>query len=344
MTDTTAITEYHPIEAALAQLEEKYGATVWVCDTPERLKSAKESRKEIRRWRLALEDERKQLKADVLARGRAIDGEAKRIGARIAAVEDPCAAAIKAEEDKERLRKEKEERIEQERIAKRRAEIDRIRAIPTLLTAATSKQIDDAIKELMQDDLDWLAEFIGVGIETRGKVFEILERMRDDAKEREIEAERLATERAELEKLRAEKEAREASERAAREAEEKARREKIEREEREARERIAAEERAARAARDKADTEARALRAKQDEDARRAREAEEKRQREERKRLDAEREEREKEERERRHKEAIHQEARDLLAMFVERYGKMEEFHLVTTVIREYLSNTDDSE
>jgi hypothetical protein len=148
MDSTTAIAEYHPIETALAHLEEQYGATVWVCDTPERLKAAKASHREIRKWRLALEEERKRLKADVLERGRQIDGEAKRIAARIALVEDPCVAAIKAEEDKKRREEEAARRAEQERIDRCRAEIDRIRGIPVSLTAATAAQIDAAVAEL----------------------------------------------------------------------------------------------------------------------------------------------------------------------------------------------------
>lgn len=341
MSDTTAIAEYRPIEVALAQLEEQYGATVWVCDTPERLKAAKASHKEIRQWRLALEEERKRLKADVNERGRQIDGEAKRIAARIALVEDPCVAAIKAEKDKKRREEEAAQRAEQERVDRCRAEIERIRAIPIQLTGSTAEQIDAVAHELEQLDLGWLDEFLGVGQSARIEALATLKTLRDAAKAREEEAARLAAERAELDHLRAEKEAREAEERARQEAADRKRREKIELEEREARERIAAEERAAREARDKADAEARALRAKQDEEARAAREAEEKRQRAERERLDAERRAREDEKREQRLKDAEQQDARAMLSTFVERYGEMEEFHLVVVAIRGYFADQD---
>lgn len=341
MDSTKAIAEYHPIEVALAQLEDQYGATVWVCNTPERLSAAKASHKEIRQWRLALEEERKRLKADVLERGRQIDGEAKRIAARIALVEDPCVAAIRAEEDKKRREEEAAQRAEQDRIDRCRAEIDRIRGIPVSLTVATAAQIDAAANELEQLDITWLDEFADAASATRDETLSTLGAMRRAALSREEESARLAEERAELERLRAEKEAREAEEREKREAEERACREKIEREEREARERIAAEERASREARYKADAEARALRAKQDEDARCAREAEEQRQRKERERLEAERRARDEAEREQRLKETEQQDARAMLTTFVELYGELEEFGLVVAAIRGYFASRE---
>jgi len=341
MDNTKAITEYNPIEVALSQLEDQYGGTVWVCDTPERLKAAKSSHREIRKWRIALEKERKRLKADVLKRGRKIDGEAERIAARIAAVEDPCLEAIKAEEDKKKMEKEAAERAERERVERCRAEIDRIRSIPVQLTASSSDQIEASADDLQLLVIRWPDEFAGIGEATRNETLATLRTMRDAALSREEESARLAEERAELELLRAEKDARDAEERAQREAEERARREKIEREERERRERIAAEERAAREARDKADAEARALRAKQDEEARRVREAEEQRQREERERLDAERRALEEAEREQRLKDAEQQDARSMLSTFIELYSWMPEFGPIVDAIQEYFGSIE---
>lgn len=299
----TAITEYQPIEAALTQLEEQYGATVWVVDTPERMAAAKQARKEIRQWRLALEDARKGLKAGVLERGRAIDTAAKVIGTRIAAVEDPVASAIKEVELAEKRAKDEVERKERERIQACRDEIDRIRLVPTAFTSATSAEIEIGLRELEMCDLEWLKEFQGVAQSARIQSISTLKWMWTDAHDRELEAERLEVERAELERERAEKEAREIEARARRDAEERARREQLELEEREARARIAVEERAAR---------------------------------EERQKLEAERRAHEEAERERHRFELDKQDAREILIDFVDRFGDEGEFAGIVSAIREY--------
>ena len=63
---TTEITEYSATEAALSELREKYQATTWVVDTPDRMAAAKYARADIRKWRLDLEAERKRIKAPAL--------------------------------------------------------------------------------------------------------------------------------------------------------------------------------------------------------------------------------------------------------------------------------------
>ena len=94
------ITEYNPITAALASIE-KYRGVVLDVSTDKGMKEAKAIHREVAAPRIALEKARKQLKEDVLERGRLIDGEAKRIASQIAAIEDPIKSQIEAEERRE---------------------------------------------------------------------------------------------------------------------------------------------------------------------------------------------------------------------------------------------------
>jgi hypothetical protein len=337
---TTAIAEYSTTEAALAELREMYGATVWDVSTPDRMAAAKKARADIRKWRLDLETERKRIKGPALARCKEIDTEAKRITVELLALETPVADAIKEVEQKAKREKEEKERLDAERVAKCRAEIDRIRNVPVNLTGESILMLDAAIASLAEQNLSALGEFEGVAISARDEAIEKLRAMHKAAEETEAEQARLAEERAELEALRAEQAARDQVEREKREAEERRRRAKIEAEEKEARERIAAEEALAREAREKADAEARELRAKQEAEARKAREAEEERLRAEREKIEAERREAEEyqrameaEEREMERQRTMRLDARGMLKSFVEKYGHLEEFASIVKAI-----------
>lgn len=150
-----AIAEYEPIAAALAGIE-KYRGLVVDVTTPQGMKEAKAALREIAAPRIALEKARTRLKADVLERGRLIDGEAKRIGALFAEIEDPIKKQVDAEEERaererqaaieaEQRRLAEEEaarkRAEEERLAAERAEIARQQAA---LKAAQDKAEEEA--------------------------------------------------------------------------------------------------------------------------------------------------------------------------------------------------------
>lgn len=113
---TTAITEYSPIEAVLADLTARHQGVVFDVTQPTGMKAAKAAAKDIAQYRIALEKKRVELKADVLERGRLLDGEAKRISTQLAAIEDPIVAQIKAEERREEEARQAAIRAEQERL------------------------------------------------------------------------------------------------------------------------------------------------------------------------------------------------------------------------------------
>lgn len=372
MTKTTAIAEYSATEAALAELKEQYGATVWVVDTPDRMEGAKKARAEIRKWRTDLEKERKRIKAPALERCNAIDTEARRIKGELLQLEEPVDKAIKDVEQAEERAREEKARKEEERKVKCLAEIDRIRNVPVEKVSAPLEDIKAAAEELKALNLDWMEEFTGEAMDARDIAVTKLRAIFSEARARQEEEERLAAERAELERLRAAEEARQKEIQAKRDVEEKERREKLEAEEKAARDRIAAQEReaarkrdaeekAAREAREAADAEARAIRAKADKEAREAREAEEKRLRAEREKAEAEQrakeeweraereaaEAKEKEEREAMETEAREEkrkamflaDGREMLQVFVHRYSDEPEFAPVIVAINHYLAD-----
>lgn len=347
---TTSIAEYRPIETAIARLREKYHATKWVIDGPDAMRSAKEARGEIRKWRLAIEEARKREKASVLERGRVIDGEAKRLTSMILEIEEPCVTAIKEVQDREKAAKEEAERVERERVEKCRAEIDRIRWVPSAYATAEAAELQRIIDNLEGVDLSWTEEFEGIALQTRADSLAKLREMWKAADEREQETARLKAEREELERLRAEQALRDAEEkerqdkadaerRAALAAEEKERRERIEREEAASRARIAEEERVAREAREQAEAEAKAAREERERQEREAREKREAAEREQREREEAEQRERDEKERAERLEAQQRLDGRELLHTFVGQYGDVPEFEHVVFAIGRYFED-----
>lgn len=133
------IVEYNPIATAIGELAAKYQGMVYDVRTERGLRDAKAAAKDVAQYRIALEKKRTELKADVLERGRLIDGEAKKIQTQLSAIEDPIVDQIKAEDrrieaqrqaailaEQERLAREERERKEAEerRLAEERAKIE----------------------------------------------------------------------------------------------------------------------------------------------------------------------------------------------------------------------------
>lgn len=108
------IVEYNETAAAIAVLREKY-CTVFDVTTTKGMTAARETRAEVKGYRVTLEKVRVELKAPALERTRLIDAEAKRITAELLAIEEPIDETIKAEE----------RRKEEEKAAKARAEFAR---------------------------------------------------------------------------------------------------------------------------------------------------------------------------------------------------------------------------
>jgi len=210
-----AITEYQPIAAALAGIE-KFRGIVFDVSTQQGMRDAKAAQREVAAPRIALEKVRKQLKEDVLERGRLIDGEAKRIAAKIEEIEGPIKAQIEAEERREQEAREAAVRAEQERLAaeeraRRQAEENRL--------AEERARLAEERRKLEAEERERRARMQAEEDARRKALQEEEDRARAA---RRAEEERLAAERAELDKARREKEE---SERKAREEQDRLQRE-----------------------------------------------------------------------------------------------------------------------
>lgn len=324
---TTAIQEYSETEAALSELRDKYQATVWNVDTPDRMIAAKAARADIRKWRLDLEADRKRIKGPALKRCKKIDTEAKRITAELRLLEDPIDDAIKEVEQAAKREKERLEMEEQERVTRARAEIERIRNVPVDHVGAPVEDIETAANILKGVDLSELGEFSGVAMNAREEAVGKLRAMYAEAKAREEEQAKIEADRAELHRLQREQAERDRVECERREASDRERRRKLEADEKASRGRIAEQDRVARVAREKKEAESLA-----------ALEAEETRLRVERERIDAAKRKQEDAEREVERRRTALLDAREMLATFCSRYGQLDEFSEIAKVIAEYLA------
>lgn len=132
--------KFNVADSLIAQMETDYYAlTINGLADKEGYEQVRKARGLVRDLRGSIEDKRKELKADSLAYGRAIDAEAKRITDLIYPIEEHLVNQIKTiDDEKERIRKEKEEaryaelrkKIEEEqaiRLAEENARLEEIR-------------------------------------------------------------------------------------------------------------------------------------------------------------------------------------------------------------------------
>lgn len=254
-----AITEYSPIAAALAIIEEKFAGAVFDVATKAGMEMAKTARAEIRGYQTNLEAVRVSIKAPALQRCREIDSEAKEIDARLAKVRAPIEAQIKMQEAAAEAEKQAKLQAEIARIEAIRARIANIEAMVDF-SASTSKLIEESLIAAKKIVID---ESFGELADDAAKALELtifrLQNMLAERLNAEAEAARIKAEREELDRLRAEDAKRRATEearlereaaaaQARREAEDKARREAQEREDAARREAQAQEDAARRAA------------------------------------------------------------------------------------------------
>lgn len=232
---STAIAEYEPIAAALGSIE-KYRGLVFEVTTPHGMKEAKAAHREVAAPRIALEKARTKLKADVLERGRMIDGEAKRIGALFAAIEDPIKAQIEAEERRIEAARQAAIVAEQERLAaeeRARKEAEEAQLAAQRAEIARQHAALEAAKR--QRDEDERARRAAIEAEDRARRAKFEEEERAARKRiEEVEAQARAARQAEEDRLRAERERLEAARREEEDRQRKAREalEAVEREER----------------------------------------------------------------------------------------------------------------
>ena len=241
---THAVAEITKMDVVIAQLHQKYDKVIFEVDKPEGMTAAKEARKEVREPRYFIENLRKDGKRPILALGKQLDGRAAEMTERLMAIETPIHESIKEEET--RLERERQAKIdaEQKRVEKLQWRLDALRRAGVSVewdTAATD--IASIIKNIEESYVidDSFDEFIDQARDAKIATLANLREQYSAALEREKETARIAEEREELAKLRAEQEKREAKEHEEREKAETEAREKREAEEQKQREELEAQ-------------------------------------------------------------------------------------------------------
>ena len=224
--NASAVAEYSATEAKLAELRARLKDARYEVTTTAGMATAKTDRRELVTLRVDLEKKRVEIKAPALERCRLIDAEAKRITGELLLLEQPIDTQIKAEEArKEEIAAEKR-RIEEQRVAAIRERIQKLNNIPLLAVGMASQDMVLFIAKIEANQIGAdFAEFQQEAIEAKAAVIcklnesltATLTQEEEAARvklEQEQEAQRLETLRIEQERLNAIEQEKLAAERA----------------------------------------------------------------------------------------------------------------------------------
>jgi hypothetical protein len=211
------VVEYSEVEAGLSELEQKFAGIIPDCSTEEGFTNAKADYKEIRGYETKLEKLRKDLKEPILAKGKLLDSEAKRIDGRLKVISAPFKKSVDEE-----TKKRKEEETRRVKVIEERFE--GMRNLLNMMHGMEIEDLENTIQDLQADEMRGWMEYETKAYETRemvlGKLNEHLaflvnkrehdkameaerERQRKEAEELEAEREAMRKERKELEALKA---------------------------------------------------------------------------------------------------------------------------------------------
>lgn len=191
--------EYSVTDAALADLAARY-KDVPDATTKDGYDAIKIALKELTPLRTGVEKRRKELKADALAYGKKVDEEAKRITTSLLSIETPLKDA-KNEVD------EAKNRAEEERIARIKMRIESINAYPQTAVGQSSVVIAELITELERTVIDGFSEFYEAAAKAKSSALYSLNEMFDRTIAQEVEAAKIAEQKADIERQKAELEA-----------------------------------------------------------------------------------------------------------------------------------------
>lgn len=213
-----ALAEYSKVDAGLAQLRDKYVGVIYDVATPAGLRAASEARRAVREPRYRVEEIRKSAKAPILALGKQIDGEAKRITAALLAIEEPIDEQIKKQEayDAEQKRQRQEaERVRITEIQRRLVKLESLSSGEFYTSTTAPDRLMDLLQQLESPPVFDYQEFSARATELRQKAIVALRQAHVESIEREerqaaweaakaAQAALEAAERAERERLAAE--------------------------------------------------------------------------------------------------------------------------------------------
>lgn len=199
-----ALTEFEKVSAGLADLSARYKNVVYPVATTKGMDEAKAARLAIREPRYAVQRAAKAAKDELNAIKTNVSERADQICQVLMQIEEPIDAQIKVEEQRKEEERQARIKAEQDRVAELRSRIEKISAIPVGVAGKSSSDIALAIIDLEAVSIDdSFQEFQPHAQEAKATALEQMRKLHDAALEREQEAERLAAERAEIERVKA---------------------------------------------------------------------------------------------------------------------------------------------
>jgi colicin import membrane protein len=205
----TGIAEYSATERGLAEVRQRLAGRVYDVTTTKGMAEARGDRAELRTLRVSLDKLRKELNEDDQARIALRNTKAKDITARIVELEEPIDKQIKAEEARKEEARQERERAEAERLRRISDTIADITRLPLEYMDATPEALQKGIDDLAGDTLDYFDDVhLPTAQAAKDSSLTKLREMLDARVAAEAEAQRLAAERAELDRQRAEDDAR----------------------------------------------------------------------------------------------------------------------------------------
>lgn len=204
-TVTNQVAEFNTIEAGLAELAKRYQGVAYDVSTTKGMDEAKQARMAIREVRYKAQNLLTATKKPLNDIKAQVDELAKRIIARIEAIEEPIDKQIKAEEQRKADEKAARERAEAEARAQVQTRIDAIREFLVRASGATCQELADMGAELeaMDISLELYGDRTGEALQLRNEVMSKMVALSTAEAERVMREQELARQEAELAERRA---------------------------------------------------------------------------------------------------------------------------------------------
>lgn len=208
-TITTTVPGFMEAAEIISKLREKYAGRTYDVSTTSGMKEAIEARRELREARIALDKRKPEVKREALDFCAKVESDYKAIRAAVSEYEDIPDAVIKAAEEAKKEADRIKAEVERARVAAIQDNIQKIRNIPLNQQGKSSTDIQGVMVRAQAIVIsDQYAEFKAEAQVARDICVVALEKLLTDTIAKEDEQRRIAAERAELAKLRAEAEER----------------------------------------------------------------------------------------------------------------------------------------
>jgi colicin import membrane protein len=203
----TAVAKFDRVAAGIDELKTKYEGVLFDVTTTKGMKEATDARAAIRAPRYEVEKVRKECKAPILALGKEIDARAARITGELLALEQPVHQQITAEEARKEAERKAKIEAERARVAAIQDDIETsLRSVPGMMIGLGAALLDKAIQDVVTIHIsaERFAEFTTAASAAKALTLSRLAEMHARQLAHEAEQQRLADERAELERQRIE--------------------------------------------------------------------------------------------------------------------------------------------